>query len=237
MGNYKDFAKRFIKHTIFKIEMKTYQKLILGSLIFGGLLNFTSLQAQETKDKQNNLEKKVTESKETQFKLAKVKRALNSNNDVVIVNVEEKIHLPERDGFWSHTVDFWVAPKKGLYTADELQNFMIKLIPDLEPSSKDDFREDPYRITFGKLYFDEKIGEERVTTKRVITLTDEKLFDLAGGFPDGKKTIETNEVFDYKRRIWVRLYPNEKFARDVLDGKLPSICDFLVEKDVLQKYK
>lgn len=216
--------------------MKTYQKLFLGSLIVGGLLNFPYSQAQENK-KENNLDKKVNESKETQFKLAKVKQALNGNDDVVIVNAEEKIYLPERNGAWSHTVAFWVAPKRGLYTADELQNFMMKLIPNLEPSSKDDFKEDPYKITFGRLYFDEKIGEERVTTKRVITLTDKHLFDVACGFPGGKKTIETDEVFDYRRRVWVRLYPNERFARDVLDGKLPSICDFLVEKEVLQKYK
>lgn len=217
--------------------MKLYQKLIAGSLISISLLNFPYSEAQENKKKESDLENKVEKSAEKLNKLTKIKRALNDNNDVVIVNVEEKIYLPERNGYWSHTVDFRIAPKKGLYDEKDLQNFMIKLIPDLQPGSKDDFSEDPYKIKLGKLYFDEKIGEEKVITKRIITLTDEQLFNFGVGFSEGKKTIEIEEVFDYQRRVLIKIYPNERFARDLLNGKLPSICDFSVEKELLQKYK
>lgn len=75
-------------------------------------------------------------------KLSKVRDALQRNPKVVIVAVEERNYIPERNGFWSQTIDFVVAPKKGLYTAKELQQFMMDLIPpDVELTRMDKFRD------------------------------------------------------------------------------------------------
>ena len=166
-------------------------------------------------------------------KLTIVRQVLETNPEVVIVNTDERNHLPDRLGF-CHTVDYRIAPKNGLYTADELQEFMVSLVPEgLEPTMKDDFYQHGKGglLNFGKLYFDEKIGEERIT--RICTLTDEELLNVSG-FVDGRRTIE--ETHPYTRRTWVRPFPNERFIRDVLNGEL-EFSEYSVTSRVLEDYK
>lgn len=176
-------------------------------------------------------------------KLTIVRQALETNPDVTIVNVDEKNYLPERQGSFSHIVDFCVVPKCGLYRADELQAFMIGLVPNLEPTVKNDFYrysdiqdfgKYAYNLVFGELYFDEMIGEERIDTKRILTLTDEELLNVSG-FVDGKRTIDVTEKLLLLRRTLVRPYPNEAIARDILDGKLYSFERISI--DDLERYK
>lgn len=168
-------------------------------------------------------------------KLTLVGQSLETNPNVTIARVFEKNYLPERNGFWSHTVDFWVAPKQGLYAADRLQMFMIRLIPpDLEPSCKDDFRQyaEEGGLQLGKLYFDEDIGQEKRT--RICTLTDEELLNV-GGFENGQRRIE--ETLRYQRRTWVRLFPSELLVQDLLEGKLTSSSEYSIRQDDLKKYE
>jgi hypothetical protein len=135
-------------------------------------------------------------------------------------------------------MDYWVAPKDGLYTAEELQDFMMGLVPEgLQPTCKDDFRQydkNSY-LSFGKLYFDEKVGEERRITKRILTLTDEELLNVAG-FVKGEQTIDKDVTQEYTRRTWVRPFPNESFARDVLDGKL-EYSEYQAKPSDLKRYQ
>ena len=170
-------------------------------------------------------------------KLKIVRQALETNPDVVLVNADERNYLPGRSGFFCHTVDYWVAPKNGLYTADELQAFMMELVPNLEPTCKDDFRQYSKNgdLGFGKLYFDEKVGQGRRITKRILTLTDEELLNVAG-FVDGKQTIDKDVTEEYTRRIWVKPFPNEAFARDILDGKL-KYSEYSARSTDLKRYQ
>ena len=166
-------------------------------------------------------------------KLSIVKQSLETNPEVVIAKVFENNYLPGRNGYWSHTMDFWVAPKNGLYTAEELQEFMMGLVPEgLEPTSKDDFRKYDKKsdLSLGKLYFDEDIGQEKVT--RICTLTDEDLLNVSG-FVDGQRTIE--ESRPYQRRTWVRPFPNEALVEDLLEGKLGS--KYSIRPEELKRYQ
>ncbi len=129
-------------------------------------------------------------------KLAVVRQSLERTPGATLVGARERHH----SSCWDHTVDFLVAPTKGLYTAEKLQAFMMGLIPEgLAPTCKDDF----YRsgkesslnryLHFGRLYFDECIGLEGEP--------------LAAGRNN--------------RRIWVSPFPSESYARDILEGILP----------------
>lgn len=170
-------------------------------------------------------------------KLSIVRQALETNPEVIIVDSQERNYLPERSGFFCHTLDYWVAPKNGLYTAEELQGFMMGLVPNLKPTQQDDFRQYDKNsdLAFGKLYFDEKVGEGRRITKRILTLTDEELLNVAG-FVNGEQTIDKDVTEEYTRRTWVRPFPNEAFARDVLDGKL-EFSEYQARPSDLKRYQ
>ncbi len=190
-------------------------------------------------------------------KLTIVRQSLETNPEVVMVHIGGTTDLPDRNGFClpslaCHHVYYWVAPKNGLYTADELQTFMMGLVPGLIPTKKDDFRYDKNSdLEFGKLYFDEKVGEERIITKRTITLTDEELLSAdvtdkelikehmreTFGFVDGKRTIDADVTKEYMRRILVSPFPNEAFARDVLNEKLGLLCRYCVKPSDLRRYQ
>ena len=169
---------------------------------------------------------------EQKTKLAAVRSALRENPNVVLVGTRTENYLPGREGYFSHTVDFYAAPKVGIYSADELQKFMMHLLPGVEPTCKDNFGESGSELRFGKLYFDEKIGEERIT--RICTITDRELLGtieiVEGQVINGyvpKIDLKTGQVTltstqDYTRRTWVRIYPNEQLARDVFEGKIDA---------------
>ena len=168
-------------------------------------------------------------------KLTIIRQSLETNPEILIAKVFEENYLPERKGHLSHTIDFWVAPKNGLYTAVELQAFMMCLIPEeLEPTYKDNFlhlhHDRKSDLIFGKLYFDENIGQEKVT--RICTLTDEELLNTSK-FINGQRIIEESQP--YQRRIGVRPFPSEAFVEDILRGKLSS--DLRVKPKELKRYQ
>lgn len=165
-------------------------------------------------------------------KLTTVRDALEANPDIVIVDVRDYNYIPERDGYWSHTVDFIVAPKKGIYSADKLQELMITLVPALNPTTTDKFRQWDWEMAFGKLYFDEEVGTEEIAINRKITLTDEKLFSMEG-FQNGQRTIEVHKKEPLRRRTWVRLYPNVEIALLALKG----IHEHNIPPNELRKWK
>ncbi len=189
-------------------------------------------------------------------KLTIVRKSLETNPKIIVVHISETIDLPGRNGFClpsdsRHYVNYWIAPKNGLYTADELQTFMMGLVPGLTPTEKEDFIQYDKNsdLKFGRLYFAEKIGEERRITKRIITLTDEMFCvdvidkDLIKehmrecfGLVDGKRTIDEEVTKEYMRGIWVSPFPNEAFARDVLNEKLEGY-PYQVKPGDLRRYQ
>lgn len=144
-------------------------------------------------------------------KLTLIRNALETNPNIVIVNVEEynylPDYLPERDRKWSHVVNFIIAPQKGVYNADHLRELMMNLVPDIEFSIMRDFGAHVDVMNFGGLYFEEIIGEENITRK--ITLTDPKLFNTQG-FQDGEQIIENRERL--LRSIGILMYPDTEIA-------------------------
>ena len=161
-------------------------------------------------------------------KFTHIRKTLQDNPNITIVGAPERNYLPGRDGEWSHTVDFHVTPKTGgVYTAKDLQALMMSLVPGLEPTYQDDFRELDREMWFGRLYFDEDIGTEDVSHE--IVLTDEDMFS-SGGFIDGKRIIERTEKV--RRRTWVRLFPNAQIATAALK------CEnkYLIYKSEILKY-
>lgn len=162
-------------------------------------------------------------------KLTHVRKALQDNPNITIVGVREQNYLPGGSGGWSHTVDFYVAPKmSGVYTAKGLQALMMSLVPGLEPTCRDDFHEWDREMEFGKLYFDENIGTKAI--RHEIVLTDEDMFS-SEGFVGGKRVIERTE--QVQRRTWVRLFPNVHIATAALKGE----NDFSISKSELAKHR
>ncbi len=160
-------------------------------------------------------------------KLSTVKKALEENQKIVIVAVEDQNYLPYRDGYWSHTVNICIAPKSGMYEASDLQELMMSLVPTLKFTCKDDFRDGRDELEYGKLYFDETIGTEVI--RRELTLTEEDA--TCKEFTDGKLIIE--ETRNIERRTWVRLYPDEKIAAKALEG----FDEYRISRDKLEKSK
>lgn len=162
-------------------------------------------------------------------KLTHVRKALQENPSITIVGTKEQNCLPGRNGFWSHTVDFHVAPKiGGVYTIKELQTLMMSLVPGLEPTCKDDFCERDREMEFGKLYFDEDIGTEAI--RHEVVLSDEDMFS-SSGFVDGRRIIELTKKV--QRRTWVRLFPNTQIAAAALKGE----NEYQIPKNELAKYR
>lgn len=165
-------------------------------------------------------------------KLRQVRAALEGNSNITIVDVSEGNFLNGSVNGWSHTMDFMVAPKTGgVYDAADLQRLMLSLIPGLETSCRDDFRDrGDGGLKFGALYFDENIGVVR--THSEVVLTDEDV-RATKGFTDGK--LVTDNECSVCRRTWVRLYPSVALARAIITGE----CDAKYEifKEDLDKYR
>jgi len=179
-------------------------------------------------------------------KLETVRKALEGNPEVVVVDLKTRNHFPGRDGYFTQTADFLVAPTVGLYTAEALQRFMHSLVSGLEPTTQDAFSQYKDTLEFGKLYFDEKIGEERVVTRAAHTMTDSEftsaiditeggLENIYGLNDQGVLVINTGKTTDHLRRTWVSPFPTEQFVRDLLEGRIDN--EYSTTLSVLNRYK
>ncbi|KKQ35389.1 MAG: hypothetical protein US50_C0016G0019 [Candidatus Nomurabacteria bacterium GW2011_GWB1_37_5] len=119
----------------------------------------------------------------------------------------------------NHVISLDIAPKKGLYEVDELQNFMLDLMPELEFSHKVDFGEhgkeicDTNHLYPGLICFDEEIGT--CITERKVTISDEKLakkIQDQGYFSDNSDWVIKEKKL-LQRRIIISPYPNEDLAK------------------------
>jgi hypothetical protein len=161
-----------------------------------------------------------------------VKKDLFANPSVEVVDIRVQNHLPYADGYWTETVNIVVAPMKGIYEADKLQELMMQLTPSTQCTCKDDFRESETTLSFGKLYFDEDIGVEKRYLRRELIITDGDLLKKElKDFVDGKCVIEEgNDNIAIRRRTWVRLYPNVQVALKVVNE---GECEYGIDKNKL----
>jgi hypothetical protein len=174
-------------------------------------------------------------------KLETIEDFFNDRKDIYICK-DEEIYFPERgSGGWINVVKYWVAPKKGIYDAPELQKFMMTLIPpDLEPTEIMDFpksfpedNDDGINLAdmyYGRLIFDEWIGCEKVI--RLCTMTDDRLANFLK-FHDGKKTIE--ETKNFERRIIIQPFPSYDVMDDAKE-KNPSL-EFRLTREEMDHYR
>lgn len=163
-------------------------------------------------------------------KLSVVKGSLEARTDLIIASIRTQQFYPTTCG-WSQTVDIWVAPVQGIYKAAGLQEFMMGLVPEgIEASCMDQFREWQDELEFGKLYFDEEIGYEDITRRCTIT---EEWLPMPEGFVDGYKEIESR--IPYRRRTWVRVFPDAQIATDILSGALKT--EYRIKNCDLRRYQ
>ncbi len=100
-------------------------------------------------------------------KLANIEQALKANPKLGLVHKALDVSFPSAKYGLAvvRTLDYFVAPKKGLYTAESLQKFMTALIPkEIEKvRSLISFNEDDFYLNFGSLFFQEYHPERKKT--------------------------------------------------------------------------
>jgi hypothetical protein len=128
---------------------------------------------------------------------------------------EEEIYYPNRGvGGWTHTLNCLISPKEGIYSAPELQEFMLSFIPPtLIPEHIKNFSLYDNKLELGVLNFYELIGGEE---KVISTLTDEYILQKLG-FDIEKPRVETRN-HNYNRRIWLSFYPRRIIMEEMLLG-------------------
>ncbi len=129
-------------------------------------------------------------------------RELENIGDVVIVKKEEHGYLLDGNPVdrYGHRVDFWIASVNGLYSANELQLYMEKLVsavPGMECSER--FREES-----GRVYFGRGEGVERILKGEVDTL----------------QCYAHAELPTVERRIRLKLFPDEHYVEKVIPQNL-----------------
>jgi len=161
-----------------------------------------------------------------------VKSALEADERIVIVNVLENNYFPGKYSYFSHTYDYFVAPKSPIYEAEKLQALMVSLVADIKPTQQDEFRQGSASMSYGKLYFDEEIGRLQSQSSIVLTLTDQDFILGAKGHTDGKKFIENKTDEPLLRRVWVRLYPNITLAARALE----DMNEYSIDNALLRRH-
>ncbi len=113
------------------------------------------------------------------------------------------------------TVSIIIAPKNPIYDFKKLNSFMDTLIMGIKTSARDSASD--YMgggIHFGKLYFDEKLGEsESEVITRVIPIEPGALQNAGVKIGESRRTYQDR----LERRTWVRPYPDANVAKLVAD--------------------
>ena len=157
---------------------------------------------------------------ESQEKMQVVVDSLRDNPDVVIVGGFEKNYLasgewPHPNGYWSKTLEIYTHPTEQLNSVDEYNDFMLSLVPEVEPSAVDNFMryDENSELRLGKLYYDEKIGSMLLSATVIL---DSGLSVVTHDGLEETWTVDRQE--DLKQRTWVRVYPTAGHALDAAQG-------------------
>lgn len=140
--------------------------------------------------------------------------------------VKERIttFFPGQDaGGFSETVDLRVAPAKATYDVKKLHSLMLRLIPnDIPPTRVYDFHQNGRHIRFGKLYFCDRVGVRLADGNGGFLIEDRDFLSRTALRVEAEKlnvSVEDRDLatgkttwFALKRRVCVRLYPEEALA-------------------------
>jgi hypothetical protein len=156
-------------------------------------------------------------------KMQVVVDSLRSNPDVVVVGGFERNYLqtgdwPQPNGYWSRTLDIFTHPVEPIYEADELNDFMFGLVPELEATCSDRFRggkgPEAHGLALGKLYYDESIGTAALSAtiqlKEGISLVNSGVVD---------SEWNAGRTLDLQQRTWLRVYPDKGHLLDAAEGQ------------------
>lgn len=156
-------------------------------------------------------------------KMVAVVDALRQNTDVEILGGLEENYLrtgeiPRPNGYWSRTLDIYTYPTEPIYSADELNELMFSLTPNVDPSMSDRFRDSERELSLGKLYYDETIGT--MSTVAVTTSVDLNpgLSVVEADILEGEWTVSDDpKVVNLQQRTWIRLFPDGGHAADAAE--------------------
>lgn len=157
-------------------------------------------------------------------KFGRVIDALKGNREVVIAGVIHNNYFPEEYEYrYSHEYDIIVAPrpkllKRGLYTPEELNDFVSKLTPDLKPDRLTDMEPRqlfqhlgcPTTVSYDHLVplYSEPISRLRTTTVEAIEI-------LEGTEPQTRTSVK-EDTEEIKRDVRIRAFPDSRLAGEFL---------------------
>lgn len=148
--------------------------------------------------------------------LSDLRAAIEAHPDARLVVEQEQQNFSYDAETWNHFVEIFVAPHRGMYTVNRLNDFMASLTP-VPPTMNQPFK--GYhngRVFWGYLHFDEVIGEVVTTGTRMFTSSDPDLL-LPDGAVNGKP-LDITKTISLKRRTIVRFFPDSIYARKAAQG-------------------
>ncbi len=153
-------------------------------------------------------------------KYIKINDLLNNHKNAKVTYLNREVELVRTDVDYADNIEYWVAPKREIYTTIELNDYLTSLIPkDVEIAQLQRFKQHDNKSDLYFGYFDsyEEIGKERRI--REITITDETI----NKSDTHNYTNIYEENYDIERRIFVRVFPSIEIANDVRYNTLPYI--------------
>lgn len=192
--------------------------------------------------------------------LKKIREALKNNKNIFSFERNERTFLPspgespfyqsvEENGF-SHSIQFYVSPKEGLYTTKELNEMLISLIPNECGKPRDicKFQEKENaegrgvaRMVCGRLEYIEVLGREHLIQNLVIENDDPVPARKGALIAYYDQTRKTRNVYinrELLRWIEINVFPNVLFAKLAMDGDFKTgFGRFYLYKEEFEKYR
>lgn len=141
------------------------------------------------------------------------------NKGVQMISFNEMLCLggERKDGIVQR-VKFQVAPTTGLYLPDELQAFMMELIPGITPDFVQNFEYGNQKLQLGKVGLYETIGEmkRKIHEERLEVITDSTFRSLLSDkVIGGQRRIEEDkeEIKKFYRVITLEVFPDIDLAK------------------------
>lgn len=162
---------------------------------------------------------------------------MNKNPDVIFYRLEKGLDYLNTYATIAETqygkrlndFHFYAASKSGKYTASELNDFMLSLIPEnVKPVESRMCDHIGGYLRYGNQYFKQKVGEVNET----IELTDPDLLGLPrealerSGFPGGKRVTKRDAFIG----ILLKVFPDEQLLNDYINN--PAGTDYISDKDL-----
>src|SRR5262249_53421984 len=123
---------------------------------------------------------------------------------------------PGPSGLWNRTLDIYTCPVEPTYDADELNDFMYGLVPELKSTCSDRFRVVGRRnraLDLGVLYYSERMGTASLSAAVEIK---EGLSIVRAGAVMPK--WQASSRLDLRQKTWVRVFPDAGHLADAAEG-------------------